>query len=88
MCRILVSSTFRKEFLAIDTDSQRRIRQALEMLGDDPFTSRSQVDIKPLKDTDPKKYRLSIGTFRIVYTEIENEVRVIEVFSRNRGYRL
>lgn len=88
MYSILVSATFRREFLAIDPESQRRIRQALVLLGEDPFTSRPRVDIRPLQDTDPKKYRLRIEKFRIVYTVTEREVWVIEIFSRNRGYRL
>ena len=44
--------------------------------------------MKALKDTEPKKYRMRIGQFRVVYAVFENEIRVIELFSRKRGYRL
>lgn len=88
MYRVLVSSTFQKEYGHLDPESQSRIRNALEQLAEDPFTSRTHVDINALKDTEPKKYRLRIGQFRVVYAVFENEIRVIELFSRKRGYRL
>lgn len=88
MYRVLVSSTFHKEYHSLDPESQTRIRNTLERLAKDPFTSRTHADIKVLRDTDPKKYRLRIGRFRVVYAVAENDVRVIELFSRERGYRL
>jgi len=88
MFRVQVSSTFEKEYHSLDPESQTRIKNALERLAKDPFTPRTHADIKLLKDTDPKKYRLRIGRFRVVYAVVENDVRVIELFSRERGYRL
>lgn len=88
MYHVLVASTFQKEYVHLDPESQSRIRNALEQLAEDPFTPRTHADIKALKDTEPKKYRLRIGQFRVVYAVFENEIRVIELFSRKRGYRL
>ena len=88
MYRVLVSSTFQNEYGHLDPESQSRIRNALEQLAEDPFTSRTHADIKALKDTEPKKYRLRIGRFRIIYAVVEKDIRVIELFSRGREYRL
>jgi len=53
-------------------EEQQRVRQGLTALGEDPFTPRSGADIKPIQQTVPKKYRLRIGEFRIIYS-IEKE---------------
>jgi mRNA-degrading endonuclease RelE of RelBE toxin-antitoxin system len=44
------------------------------------------MDIKPLTATSPKKHRLRVGDYRIVYFVEEKTVRIIEVFIRGRGY--
>lgn len=86
MFRVLVSGTFRKEFDKCSQTYQKRIREALAQLENDPFTPRPQADILPLKGTHPLKYRTRVGNFRIVYTIEGREVRVIEIFRRDRGY--
>jgi mRNA interferase RelE/StbE len=86
MYSVLVSTTFQKQFHALKGDTRNRIRRALEGLSSDPFTPRSGMDIKPLVDTSPKKYRLRIGEYRIVYTIEDTNVRVIELFIRGREY--
>lgn len=82
MYQVLVSRTFEKQFHAQNEDIQQRIRHAFEDFASDPFTPRSGMDIKPLTATSPKKYRLRIGEYRMVYTVEESSVRVIELFSR------
>lgn len=84
--RVLVSETFQKQFSGLDHRIQERIRTAIAALEDDPFRPRPHADIKPLTATDPVKYRLRIGEFRIVFVVIGSEVRVIEVFRRGKGY--
>jgi mRNA-degrading endonuclease RelE of RelBE toxin-antitoxin system len=86
MYRILVSRTFQKAFQSLNSDSQERIRTALEGLSEDPFHSRSGVDIKPLIHTQPKKYRLRIGELRIVYYVKSNTILLIDLFHRGQGY--
>jgi len=86
MYNVLVSRSFEKQFHAQNEDIQQRIRHALEGLASDPFTPRSGMDIKPLAATSPKKYRLRIGEYRIVFTVEESRVRVIELFIRGREY--
>jgi len=84
---ILVSKTFQKQFISLRNDLQKRIMDALKTLEDDPFQPRSGADIKRISHTNPTKYRLRIGNYRIIY-DVENTiVKVIEVFKRGRGYK-
>jgi mRNA interferase RelE/StbE len=88
MYRVLVSSTFQKEYRKLNPEIKIRVKKALEQLSEDPFTPRTHADIKPLKDTNPPKYRVRIGDYRVVYAVIENDVKVLEIFFRGREYRM
>jgi len=85
---ILVSKTFQKQFHSLENNVQERIISALKTLEDDPFHSRSGTDMKKLSHTEPTKYRLRVGNYRIIYTVEEKTIKVIEVFKREREYRL
>jgi len=85
MYSVLISHTFVKQFHAIEEDTKNRIRKALEGLSSDPFTPSPDMDIKPLTATNPKKHRIMVGNYRIVYAVEEKTVRIIEVFIRGRG---
>ena len=85
--KILVSRTFQKQFISLGSSMQERVRSALESLEKDPFHRRSGTDIKKLSHTHPTKYRLRIGTYRIVYSVENSIIRVIEVFKRGKSYR-
>jgi len=86
MFEIIVSKTFQKHFHLLTQDDQKRIRQGLPVLAEDPFTPRSGADIKSLQQTVPKKYRLRIGELRIIYSIRDEKVLIIEVFRRGQGY--
>jgi len=86
MYRVLVSKTFQREFLTLPTDMQARTRNALAGLEQEPFTSRPHADIAPLKDTHPKKYRMRVGDYRVVYAIEGNDVMVLDLFHRKHGY--
>ncbi|MCK4310468.1 MAG: type II toxin-antitoxin system RelE/ParE family toxin [Methanomicrobia archaeon] len=85
--KILVSRTFQKQFHSLENNVQERIASALKTLEDDPFRSRSGADIKKLSHTEPTKYRLRVGNYRIIYVVEHKTVKVIEVFKREKGYR-
>jgi mRNA-degrading endonuclease RelE of RelBE toxin-antitoxin system len=85
MYRILVSGTFQSQFGSFSHEEQIRIRNGLPVLAEDPYTPRSGADIKPLQQTVPKKYRLRIGDFRIIYAIQDNDVKIIETFRRGQG---
>jgi len=66
-CKVFVSKTFQQKFYKIDKSFQENIRKSLKELQNNPYNSRPNCDIKYLKDTKPKKYRLRIGDYRIIY---------------------
>jgi len=83
---VLVSKNFQQLFTQLPKEFQKQIRNSLKELQKDPYTSRSRCDIKLLKNTHPKKYRLRVGTYRIIYFIEKNEVKVIDLIKREVGY--
>jgi mRNA-degrading endonuclease RelE of RelBE toxin-antitoxin system len=86
MFTVLVSKTFQAQFNQLDMNLQNRIRNGLDELKIDPYKPRSKADIKVLENTNPQKYRLRVGNYRIVYCLENKLVKVIELFHRGRGY--
>lgn len=84
--KLLVSKTFQKKFNQLEENIQNSIRKTLKELEKDPFLSRSKCDIKLLKDTQPKKYRLRIGEYRIIYVIESEKVKIIDLLKREIGY--
>ena len=84
--KVLVSKTFQKKFNLLLKITQNLIRINLKELEKDPYLSRSKCDIKLLKDTKPKKYRLRISDYRIIYIIEQKEVKVIDLLKREVGY--
>ena len=84
--KVLVSKTFQKKFYQLQKNIQSSIRIILKKLEEDPYNSRPKCDIKLLKDTRPKKYRLRVGDYRIIYIAENKEVKVIDLLKRETGY--
>ena len=84
--KVLVSRTFQKKFNDLQKSIQNSIKKALVELEKDPYTSRPKCDIKLLKDTQPKKYRLRLGNYRVIYIIENEEVKVIDLLKREVGY--
>ena len=87
MYSVVVSSTFARQFRKLPAPEKERIRSALKKLGIDPYHARTGADIKSLSGTNPPKYRLRVGNYRIIFAIGNTEVKAIEVFIRGRGYR-
>jgi mRNA-degrading endonuclease RelE of RelBE toxin-antitoxin system len=83
---VLVSRTFQKAFHELPEQLQKNIRISLRGLKEDPHTARAGYDIKMLVDTHPKKYRLRVGEYRIIYLIENKEVKVINLMKREHGY--
>ena len=83
---VLVSRTFQKSFHDLPKNIRDRIRKQLQELKEDPVTSRPHCDIKVLQDTDPRKYRLRAGAYRIIYCIEKNKVNIIDLLKREVGY--
>lgn len=86
MYTVIVSRTFQKQFNKLDSIVKKRVKKALSKLEEDPITPRAYADIKIIEGTDPKKRRLRVGDYRIIYYIEKRTVKVIEIFSRGRGY--
>jgi len=84
--KVFVSRTFQKKFHKIQKNIQKSIRITLKELEEDPFTSRANCDIKLLKDTKLKKYRLRIGDYRAIYLVENYDVKIIDLIKREVGY--
>ena len=65
--KVLVSRAFQKIYHELSKSTQDRIKKHLQELKKDPITPRPHCDIKVLQDTDPKKFRLRVGEYRIIY---------------------
>ena len=85
--RVAVSETAARQLRKLPREARDRIKRGLRVLEDDPFRHRPRAEIQPLEGTEPRKYRIRIGDYRVVYAVVGDEVKVIEVFVRGRGYR-
>ena len=83
---VLVTRTFQKSFYELPKNTQDRLRKHLQELKEDPVTPRPHCDIKALQDTNPRKYRLRVGDYRIIYLIEKQNVNVIELIKREVGY--
>ena len=83
---VLVSKTFQRKFQQLQKNFQNQIRKSLKELEYDPYMSRPNCDIKSLTDTRPKKYRLRVGNFRVIYLVENKEVKVVDLIKREVGY--
>lgn len=83
---VQVSRTFEKAYRRLDRNLQRRVRNALERLREDPRSPRPGADIKLLHGTDPLKHRLRVGDYRVVFVVDGRRVLVLDVFPRGKGY--
>ena len=84
--KVLVSKTFQKIYEDLPEKTQDRIKKHIQNLEDDPITPRSQCDIKVLHDTEPKKHRLRVGDYRIIYLIEDKQVKILDLLKREGGY--
>lgn len=85
--RVTLSETATRQLRKLHPEQRSRIVRGLRVLEEDPFRPRPKADIRPIEGTDPRKYRIRIGDYRAVYAVIRREVKILEVFTRGRGYR-
>jgi len=85
--RVVISDTATRQLRKLPGDQRSRVARALRVLEEDPFRPRPKADIRAIADTEPRKHRLRIGDYRVVYAIVGREVKIIEVFIRGRGYR-
>lgn len=85
--RVTLSETAARQLRKLPSQPRNRIVRRLRVLEEDPFRPRPKADIRPIEGTDPRKYRIRIGEYRAVYAIVGRDVKILEVFTRGRGYR-
>lgn len=85
--KILISETARKQLKNLQENERQRIMSNIKELELYPMKRRAKADIKKLHNANPELYRLRVGSFRIVYAIIDDDVRVTEIMRRGRDYR-
>ena len=85
--RVVLSETAARQLRKLPRETRDRIVRGLHGLEDDPFRPRPKDDIRPIEGTDPKKLRLRVGDYRAIYAVVDDQVKVLEIFVRGRGYR-
>ena len=85
--KVSLSETAVRQLRKLPAESRKRIVKGLRLLEEDPFRPRPKADILPIRDTEPRKYRMRVGEYRALFTVTGSDVKVIEVFARGREYR-
>jgi len=85
--RVTLSETAARQLRGLSGEARKRIVRGLRALEEDPFRPRPKADVRPIEGTEPRKYRLRVGEYRAIYAVVGDDVKVIEVFIRGRGYR-
>jgi mRNA interferase RelE/StbE len=84
---VLISESARDELYSLDEETKNRVKKSFDALKENPFRKRSGADIKKLEGSaNPALYRLRVGDYRIVYSIINQEVRITKIIHRGKGY--
>jgi len=79
--RLFLTKTFQKRYEKLDEALQRRIKQALQTIKDDPHIG------KPLTGDLAGEFSLRVGQYRIMFTIDGDNVWVETVGHRREVYR-
>src|SRR2546430_602459 len=83
---VRLSQTAERELRGFDAGIQRRLREAMRVLQEDPFRKRPQADIKKLHGAWAGFYRLRLGQYRVFYAvHLEGVVVVTGVRHRTNA---
>ena len=85
--RVTLSETAVRQLRKLPSDQRNRVVRGLRVLEEDPFRPRPRADIRTIEGTDLRKYRIRIGDYRAVYAVLGRDVKILELFTRGRGYR-
>lgn len=69
------------------SDEKERLKEHLKEFMNDPYTSRSGVDIKKLRGKKHDIYRLRVGDHRFEYFIEEGIVWIERAFKRGKEYQ-
>ena len=83
---VLLSTTAAKEVKALQKIEQNRIREKLNELAKDPYSSLHRLDTKRLSGTNHIYYRLRVGDYRVIYFLDEERIKVVRIATRSDAY--
>ncbi len=86
--QIKLSSQAEKYYLKLSTDTRKRVKKALLDLGTTEFPVLHQ-NVKPLVGKLEGFYRLRIGSYRIIFSILEDVriIAVVNIFPRGDAYK-
>ena len=76
---IKISRGAAKEFKKLEKSVQKRVQDAIDALGEDP----RPPGVKKLKGSD-ELWRVRVGTYRVIYSVVEDEILVLVLRIRHR----
>ncbi|MHA1674081.1 MAG: type II toxin-antitoxin system RelE family toxin [Promethearchaeota archaeon] len=83
-----MSKTSYSQLNQLDVKTKDHIIDVMKNLAENPFQSRSGVDIKKLHSpADPPLFRLRVGNYRVVYFVVKKDVKITKIFHRKKGYK-
>jgi mRNA-degrading endonuclease RelE of RelBE toxin-antitoxin system len=80
--RIEWTDASRADVRRIDRQTAMRILEGLAR-----FLSTDEGDVRLLKDSDPKEYRLRVGDYRIRFLDVGDTLQILSVKHRRDAYR-
>ncbi len=85
---VRLTSRARRQLKKLPTSAQRQIAPAIDGLEENPLPE-GRVKLRGVKKGQPARWRIRVGTFRVVYTIDEGAqvVEVLEVQDRKDVYR-
>jgi len=85
--KTFISKTALKQLNMLERSIRKRIKSAIKQLEISPFEHRPKADIRKLyKLTKHEFYRLRVEKYRIVYSIDGNNVKIVKIFRRGKGY--
>ncbi|BFH60474.1 type II toxin-antitoxin system RelE family toxin [Paenibacillus azoreducens] len=80
--KVILSSEAEKALKKLDKPMTRRIFNALDQLSNDPW---NHANTKKMKGTEKDVYRLRVGSYRLIYEIINEELIILVVRIGPRG---
>ncbi len=85
--RVTLSETAARQLRKLPSDQRNRVIRGVRVLEEDPFRPRPPSGYPTDRRYRSKKYRIRIGDYRAVYAVLGRDVKILELFTRGRGYR-
>lgn len=78
---LVIANRFVKDFRKLMKTDQKRVRDAMEKIQDDPLAGRK------VKNVEYGQYRWRVGNLRVRYDVVEMDIHLLRVIKREDAYR-